>query len=62
VWLILGDKRSPTLIKAVNELEAQYNSIRVFCIGTGNKSKECQNFVIDNHLEENVFFLGTVTS
>jgi glycosyltransferase involved in cell wall biosynthesis len=50
-----------TLIKAVHELvKAQYNSIRVFCIGTGATLKECQNFVIDNHLEENVFFLGTV--
>lgn len=50
-----------TLIKAVNELvRDQYNSIRVFFIGTGVTLKQCQKFVIENHLEENIFFLDTV--
>ena len=50
-----------TLIKAVNELvKDQYNSIRVFFIGTGVTLNQCQKFVIENHLEENVFFLDTV--
>ena len=50
-----------TLIKAVNELvKDQYNAIRVFFIGTGPTLIPCQKFVIENHLEKNVFFLDTV--
>ena len=49
------------LIKAVNQLvKDQYTSIRVFFIGTGATLKQCKKFVIENHLEENIFFLDTV--
>jgi glycosyltransferase involved in cell wall biosynthesis len=50
-----------TLIKAVNELiKGKYNSIQVFFIGTGVTLSSCQEFVIENHLQENIFFLDTV--
>ncbi|MEN9907203.1 MAG: hypothetical protein RLZZ540_344 [Bacteroidota bacterium] len=50
-----------TLIKAVNTLvKDQYKNIRVFFIGKGVTLKQCKKFVIENHLEENIFFLDTV--
>jgi glycosyltransferase involved in cell wall biosynthesis len=50
-----------TLIKVLNDLvKDRINSIRVFFIGTGATLKQCKNFVFENHLEENVFFLDTV--
>jgi len=50
-----------TLIKAVHELvKSQYHSIRVFFVGTGAGLKQCQYYVKEHNLADNVFFMDTV--